>query len=97
MGIEQVQSEHHRISILQALNAMTGYQTNDSMLQCGCEAYGHKMSNDQVRSHLFWLKEQGLVSIESHDRYLLATLTSRGQDVAEGRAMCPGVKRPRAK
>jgi len=97
MAIEKVQNEHHRLSILLALAAQGGYETNDSMLQCACEAFGHRMSNDKVRNHVEWLKEQGLVTVTSASSYLLIKLTERGQDVSEGRASCPGVKRPRAK
>jgi hypothetical protein len=97
MAIDKVMSEHERLSLLLALAAMSGYSTNDSMLQSTCKQYGHKMSNDKVLNHLFWLKEQGLVTLESVASYQLATLTSRGQDVAEGVSTCPGVKKPRAK
>lgn len=97
MPIDKVMSEHQRLSILLALGAMNGYQTNDSMLQSACAAYGHNMSNDRVLSHLAWLKEQDLVSLEKLGSYTMAKLTSRGQDVAEGVATCPGVNKPRAK
>ncbi|OUR62044.1 hypothetical protein A9Q74_06240 [Colwellia sp. 39_35_sub15_T18] len=97
MAIDKVMSEHQRLSILLALGAMNGYQTNDSMLQSACAAYGHTMSNDRVLSHLAWLKEQGLVSLESNGAYTMATLSGRGQDVSNGMATCPGVKKPRAK
>lgn len=97
MAIDKVMSEHQRLSILLALAAMNAYQTNDSMLQSTCKQFGHIMSNDKVLNHLAWLEEQGLVILESIASYQLATLTSRGQDVAEGVATCPGVKKPRAK
>jgi len=97
MAINKVMSEHQRLSILLALAAMNGYQTNDSMLQSACAAYGHTMSSDKVLGHLAWLSEQSLVSLETNGNYTMATLTSRGQDVSEGVATCPGVKKPRAK
>lgn len=97
MAIDIVMNEHQRLSLLLSLAAMAGYQTNDSMLQSGCEAYGHTMSTDKVRTHLHWLAEQGLVTLDEKASYIIAKLTSRGQDVAEGTATCPGVKKPRAK
>ncbi len=97
MPIDNVMNEHQRLSMLLALSAMNGYQTNDSMLQSACAAFGHNMSADKVRSHLSWLKEQDLVSLETNGNYTLAKLTGRGQDVAEGVSTCPGVKKPRAK
>lgn len=95
--IQTVMNEHQRISILLALAAMPGMKTNDSMLQSGCAAYGHDMSSDLVRNHLTWLNEQGLIRLDTNGSYYLAELTARGQDVAEGKAHCPGVRKPRAK
>lgn len=42
------------------------------------------------------LKEQGLVMVEDIGTVLVARLTERGADVAAGRAIVPGVKRPGA-
>ena len=97
MAINNVRNEHQRLSLLLALSSMGTYQTNDSMLRGACAAYGHNMSFDLIRSHLSWLNEQDLVSLEIYDSYTLAKLTGRGQDVAEGVCTCPGVKKPRAK
>ncbi|EQB9053855.1 ArsR family transcriptional regulator, partial [Vibrio cholerae] len=60
------------------------------------DAYGHKISRDVVRTHLFWLQEQGLVSLRDVGDCQIARLTGRGEDVATGQAVVPGVKRPRA-
>lgn len=97
MAIEEVLNKHQRLSILLALGAQVGFTTNDSMLQCACEAFGNKMSNDKIRTHLAWLNEQGLVKLDEHSNYILAELTNRGQDVSEGVAVVPGIHKPRAK
>ena len=41
-----------------------------------------------------WLEEQGLVSCEDLGGIIVVKITQRGLDVAEGRAVIPGVKRP---
>ncbi|MNY08793.1 hypothetical protein D3C86_1416660 [compost metagenome] len=54
------------------------------------------MTRDRVKTLLAWLEEQGLVRIERLAQVQVAHLTGRGQDVAEGRATVPGIKKPRA-
>ncbi len=93
MSMQQIIAENNRLSLLVALCAMGSYSANDSMLQTVCEQYGNTMSRDQIKTELAWLAEQGLVTCESVGNYVKATLTARGQDVAEGRATAPGVKR----
>ncbi len=43
---------------------------------------------------LAWLAEQGLVENDDMGGLVVATLTQRGADVAQGRVTVPGVKRP---
>ena len=83
-----------RLVILRSL-VDAGGEANESILQDCLDAYGHRVSRDQVRTHVAWLAEQGLVVIETVGSYMVATLTGRGQDVSEGRTTVPGVKRPR--
>ena len=72
-----------------------GGEANESILQDCLDVFGHRVSRDQVRTHISWLAEQGLVAIENVGSYMVANLTGRGQDVAEGRSTVPGVKKPR--
>ncbi|WDE07280.1 hypothetical protein SG34_010520 [Thalassomonas viridans] len=95
MALQKIQNEHARISILRALDALN-YTSNDSIIKDACEQFGNGMSTDQVRTNLGWLEEQSLVTIERKGGYMIATLTSRGQDVANGRAFVDGIKRPSA-
>ena len=97
MPMNDVLNEHERIAILRTLNAMSGYSTNDSIIQESCTQFGIDMSRDRVKSQLAWLEEQGAVSTNPVGNYVVAELTARGQDVAEGRARMPGVKRPGAR
>jgi hypothetical protein len=95
MPLQEIQNEHARLSILRALDALN-YSSNDSMIKDSCHDFGNTMSSDQVRTQLGWLAEQSLVTIKRKGNYMIATLTSRGQDVAQGTSFVDGVKRPRA-
>lgn len=72
-----------------------GGEANESILQDCLDAYGHRVSRDQVKTHIAWLEEQGLVIVEKVGSYMVASLTGRGLDVAEGRSSVPGIKKPR--
>ena len=87
--------EDIRLSILQALEQDPGYSHNDAVLQQVCEAVGHRISLDRVRTELDWLDEQGLVDLETVGPFKVATISTRGVDVARGRSIVSGVKRPR--
>lgn len=89
--------EDQRLVILRILSEMAGFEANDSVLQTILDHFGHNIGRDLVLSHLHFLAEQGLVSLESLDHITVATLSGRGEDVALGRALCAGVKKPRAK
>lgn len=84
-----------RLVILRSL-ADAGYDANESILDDCLALYGHKISRDLVRNHLNWLEEQGLVQIERlANGFMVATITQRGLDVANGEVVVDGVKRPR--
>ena len=83
-----------RLVILRSLHEDPGYDLNEYVLQSVLEALGHTVSMDRVRSDLAWLEEQGLVSVRDVAGVKVAKLTARGSDVATGRAVVPGVKRP---
>lgn len=94
MSYSDLIQNDQRLVILRTLNEMNG-SANDSVLQKVLDRYGHRISRDQVKTHLYWLAEQGLVGIESVMSIDVATITSRGVDVAGGHATVPGVARPR--
>lgn len=94
MSYKQILNEDQRLVILRGLDEMPGYSANDSILQTVLDKYGHQLSRDKVRNHIAWLAEQDLVSIEALGSTYIATLTSRGGDVAAGRTTAPGVKKP---
>jgi hypothetical protein len=88
-------AEHLRITILRLLHDQNDYALNESLLMDLVVPFGFAPSRDNLRAQLAWLAEQGLVTISGLDHCQVATLTARGEDVANGRATVPGVKRPR--
>ncbi|CDL79738.1 conserved hypothetical protein [Xenorhabdus cabanillasii JM26] len=93
-AMREILTADQRLVLLRSLTECGG-DANESVLQTCLDAYGHRISRDVVRSHLSWLAEQGLVSLNDVAGCLVATLTGRGADVADGRSQVPGVKRPR--
>ncbi|ENJ7107560.1 ArsR family transcriptional regulator [Escherichia coli] len=90
-------TEDQRLVILRSLADYNG-ELGESVLQDCLDDYGHRVSRDTVHTHIAWLAEQGLVRKRVLiNGYFIAELTCRGQDVAEGRACVPGVKKPRAR
>lgn len=96
MAIQQILSEHQRLVILRLLHEVPGFDLNESILQDSLNAYGLDVSRDSLRTQLAWLAEQGLLSLSQVGTTQIAKLSARGQDVAEGRASVPGIKRPSA-
>lgn len=87
--------EQARLVILRSLTECRG-EANDSILQSCLDVYGLKFSRDEVRTHIAWLEEQDLVTTAPVGGCVVVTISGRGEDVAEGRAIVPGVKKPRA-
>lgn len=83
-----------RLVILRALAEDLNYSHNDSILHAVVRKFGHNVARDVIRTQLYWLQEQGLVTIEMVGDTSVATITQRGVDVATGAATVPGVKRP---
>jgi len=92
--LDHVRAER-RLVILRLLNELATYTANSSILASGLSHYGVPASRDQVHTELDWLAEQGLVTQEDLGIGVrTATLTARGAEVALGRAIVSGVKRP---
>ncbi|PHS66354.1 MAG: hypothetical protein COB09_02520 [Thalassobium sp.] len=95
MAYHDIVTADQRLVILRMLEESNG-SANDSVLQKVLGTYGHRISRDQVKTHLYWLNEQSLITIESVMGTDVATITGRGIDVALGHARVPGVGIPRA-
>lgn len=88
--------EDRRLVILRVLSELPKYSSNSSVLYTALGQYGHFPSRDVVKSELYWLAEQGLVTLEVMGPVIVATLTERGFDVSSGRSRVPGIKKPGA-
>jgi hypothetical protein len=89
-------NEDQRLVLLRILMQMPSYRANSSVLCSLLSQFGHAVSRDVVKTHLAWLQDQHLLRIETISDIMVATLTERGSDVAQGLAIQPGVKRPGA-
>jgi len=83
-----------RLVLLRALEPAEQYRANAYLLRRFAEHMGHTVSADRLEQDLAWLQEQGLVVLHKAQAVTVATLTTRGLDVATGRATVPGVQRP---
>nr|WP_293393395.1 ArsR family transcriptional regulator [Nevskia sp.] len=87
-------TEDRRLVMLRLLAEVEGYEANSSVLQSALASFGHTMSRDSVHTELAWLAEQGLITSTPMVTIVVAKLTARGLDAAQGHATVPGVKRP---
>lgn len=95
MNYAAVLAEDRRLCILRILQGAPGSSANHYVLQTALESLeGHRVSRDAVKTDLAWLAEQGLVTAEDMPPLVRVELTGRGDDVAAGRAVVPGVRRP---
>jgi hypothetical protein len=90
-------AQDRRLVILRLLERTPGYSANESLLDLALEDFGHRTSRDQVRADLAWLAEQQLIATEEIGGITIAIATRRGLDVARGKAIVPGVRRPAPK
>ncbi len=88
--------EEMRLVSLRLLNELPSYRANSSTLHSGLSTLGLSFSRDQVKTELYWLKEQGCIEIELNEPVMVVRLTERGQDVVENRTRIHGIQRPSA-
>ena len=94
MSFKDIVTADMRLVILRVLEQDADYSHNEYVLQRALEQLGHSVSTDRLRTELRWLEEQGLIAINTGGVFV-AQLTTRGADVAMGRARIDGVARPR--
>ena len=80
--------------ILRFLADEPDYRMNTSLLQDALDSVAHRVSRDVVHADAAWLQDVGLVKNEQLGPVLIIELMPRGLDVASGRTLVPGVKRP---
>lgn len=93
-SFQRLLDEDRRLVMLRLLAEDPGYRLNVYVLRPALDAMGHTVSHDKVATDLAWLAEQGLVTVEQASNVTVGKLTARGADVAAGRAVVPGIKRP---
>ncbi|TCM61881.1 hypothetical protein EC844_12635 [Acinetobacter calcoaceticus] len=97
MSFENHTKEEMRLVMLRLLKELPSYRGNSSTIHGGLDRWGLGFSRDQVKTELYWLRDQSYLEIElDTPEVLVVKLSTRGQDVAEGRINAPGIKRPSA-
>lgn len=87
-------SRHRRLAILRHLEACHDYTSNASILTDVLDGVGVTSSRDQVITELAWLRENGFVTYEGRETFVVVEATTRGVDIARGRATHPDIQRP---
>lgn len=91
---ERVRGER-RLALLRLLASTPTHPAADTLLYRALPDVGLAGPLDVVRADLAWLEEQGLVEQDrTAGAVMLARITARGIDVAEGLSHVPGVARP---
>lgn len=84
-----------RLAILQILARELGYSHNHEVLRAAVDVMtAISVTDDDIKAHLAWLENQGLVTTEVLGRRVKAQLTDEGLKVAQGRRVVDGVTRP---
>lgn len=91
---EQLLEDLRRV-VLGLLEQASGNDLSIDMIRVGLAQFGHHPSMDKLKTEVRWLSEQGYLNVEMRgESVLVAKLTRRGADVAEGRAVVPGIAKP---
>ncbi|RIK92475.1 MAG: hypothetical protein DCC73_11875 [Proteobacteria bacterium] len=96
MSLRDIMDAERRLCILTLLSETPDYRLNHKILATAVSALmAPRVSGDVIQADLAWLKDVGLVQIETDISWpVIARLTPRGLDVATGATVVPGVKRP---
>lgn len=96
MSYQDKMREAWRLELLKLLNSLPSYKAGQYFLyQCMTTGDLPPPSADQVETELHWMKDQGYVELSAVADMQEAKITQRGIDIAEGRAIAPGVARVR--
>ena len=93
-GLQKIMREDCRLQILCLLAHADGYDLNHSIIQHGLAEFGHRPPHDVLINDLLWLQENELITVREVAPFQIAKLTQSGLDVADGRRVVRGVKRP---
>ncbi|WP_240479501.1 hypothetical protein [Pseudoalteromonas rubra] len=91
----ELMAEHQRISILISLSDSPDYGLNSSILGDILDKYSIGCSRDQLHTQLDWLEQNGYITVNRMTKSTwVADITQAGLDVAKGRVVAHGIKRP---
>lgn len=93
MSYQGLLSGDRRRIILDALQTDADYEHSEEVLGVILEYFSHRVSREVLRADLDWLADRRLVALSMRDTVLSVRLTRRGEDVALGREIVPGVSR----
>lgn len=97
-AMAQAWREDLRLTVLRLLAEAPGYTLNDSLVTKSVQTLGIAATRDQIRTEMTWLEQQGVVRCQVLSGGLIvAQLTERGSDAAQGLAPIPGISRPSAR
>jgi hypothetical protein len=95
MSLRETMAEHQRLCILRVLSAAPEYRLNDSIIRGSLDDFGLGAGRDELRGVLTWLESNGLLTLNvPAATAIVAQLTERGLDVAQGKSVYPGVHKP---
>ena len=83
-----------RRDILAFLDASAEYTSNGEVIRDVLNHRGIGSTSDEVRTELWWLREQGFVDLEDHGHFVVVTARQRGLEIARGLARHPEVSLP---
>jgi len=92
--LEAISSEHRALVLLRLLLRAAKYTSNELLMSDWLTAIGLACCSSQLRRQLRELEEAGLLVTREVEGTLVAELSSRGAEVAEGKAVVDGVLRP---
>lgn len=99
MSLAELIREERRLTILVTLREIDGNAAYEGLLQTAIQRYHNQFpSRAEIQEDLRWLRDAGLVGLSENvtpERVTYtATLSEKGDAVAAGRTVVPGVRRP---
>jgi len=92
MNLQQQINAMVRLAILRILLEDNGHSQNHEIMTSAIDtATAQSLTYEQMKKHFAWLEDQKLISTEFVGRFVMAELTRKGINVAQGKEVVPGV------